>query len=91
MSLNVQPVPADQPITPPDQDQKVITLPWRTWFQYVREVISALTASGTTTERPTTLLWIGRRFYDTSLNKPVYLSSVSGATRVWRDATGVIS
>lgn len=70
-----------------DEKQK----PFRTWMQWlswVHRVATSITQSGTTADRPTVLLWIGRRYYDETLNKPVYVRAVNPT--VWRDAMGNI-
>ena len=59
-----------------------------TWFTQVFIICFAIQQSGATASRPSKNLWIGRRYYDTTLNKPVYVSDLSG---VWRDALGVLS
>lgn len=60
---------------------------WAQWFTRVHQAVQSMYQSGPTTERPTSLLWIGRSYYDTTLKKPVYVSSVKPT--VWRDAAGV--
>lgn len=73
--------PLNEPVTAPG----FITLPrWAQWLTRVNAIANANVDYGTTAQRPTALLWIGRRFYDTTLNKPVYVSAVKPA--VWRDA-----
>lgn len=62
--------------------------PLATWFTQVFVICFSIQQSGTTAQRPTTPLWIGRRYYDKTLNKPVYISALSPA--VWRDAIGVV-
>lgn len=61
---------------------------WLQWFNWVHLTIQAVRQAGPTAERPTNLLWIGRAFYDTTLNKPVYVAQVR-PTIIWRDAAGV--
>jgi len=61
---------------------------WMEWLSWVHRVASAVTQSGTTAERPDSLLWIGRQYYDRTLNKPVYVAAVKPT--VWRDAAGTI-
>lgn len=49
------------------------------------------TRSGSTASRPTDSLpgrWIGESFFDTTLNKPIWLKSVN--PDVWIDATGAV-
>lgn len=62
------------------------SIPWYTWMARVNTLARSIQESGTTADRPTYLVWIGRRYYDTTLNMPVYVSSVGPV--VWRDAAG---
>lgn len=59
---------------------------WTQWFQRIHQLAVSLQQSGTTATRPTKVLWIGRRYYDTTLGKPVYLAAINPT--VWKDATG---
>lgn len=68
-------------------DRKLLPV-WMNWATRIHNIARSLQESGTTANRPITLLWIGRRYYDTTLNKPVYVSAVNPP--VWRDAAGVI-
>jgi hypothetical protein len=45
--------------------------------------------SGVTANRPDKVLWIGRRYFDTTLGKPVYLKSINPS--VWVDGVGTVS
>ena len=59
-------------------------LPTKSWvqvFQRWQTIIQSLQESGTTARRPTNLLWIGRRYFDTTLGTPVWLQSVKPS--VW--------
>ena len=78
----------DIPSNNPVNDGGIASMPWLVWFQRVHNVVVAQQQSGATAMRPTKGLYIGRRFYDTTLNKPVYLRAVNPA--VWRDAAGVV-
>ena len=66
----------------------IITVPWGQWFSLVQTTISAARQSGTTANRPTSVLWVGRQYYDTTLGKPVFVDSVNPT--VWHDASGAI-
>lgn len=59
---------------------------WMNWFNQAYSILFALQSSGTTANRPTKNLWIGRWYFDTSLSKPIWLKSVNPS--VWIDATG---
>lgn len=61
---------------------------WSQWLSWAHVSLSSIRQSGPTSERPTAVLWIGRRFYDETLNKPVYVRAVNPT--VWRDAMGNI-
>lgn len=70
-----------------------ITSDYSSWIHRAFLILFAVQQSGTTAQRPTTQsqIWIGRQFYDTTLNKPVYVSAISGSTITWRDASGTIA
>lgn len=75
--------PLNEPVTAPG----FITLPrWAQWLTRVNAIANANVDYGTTTQRPTSGLWIGRRYYDTTLGFPVYVDSVKPT--VWHDAAG---
>ena len=62
---------------------------WQQLFFSWHTIIQSVRDAGPTANRPTVILWIGRRYYDTTLGKPVYLKSARPA--VWVDAMGTIS
>jgi len=82
-------------IAPPPPQLEAITEPpsgtvrlsWKTWFQSVFQLLQALTLSGTTAQRPTTLLFVGRRYYDTTLGCEINLDS-AGPPPVWHNGIG---
>lgn len=61
---------------------------WMQWFSTTHGYVLSIPQSGPTANRPVSGLWIGRQFYDTTLNKPVYVSAVNPT--VWRDAAGTV-
>lgn len=75
--------PADLPLT--DGNGR-ITHVWGQWFSRAHNAAASLYQSGTTANRPASLLWIGRQYFDTDLGKPVWVQSVKPT--VWVDATG---
>jgi len=83
MGLSVREAPAQKPIA----GQEKALLPWIDWFSHVAQILAALTLSGPTELRPIALLWEGRQYWDSTLQKPVYLSS-AGDPNVWKDAAG---
>jgi hypothetical protein len=78
----------EQPGDLPISDGGRVLPAWSQWFTRVHAAVSSLYQSGSTANRPTVGLWIGRRYYDTTLNKPVWVSAVKPT--VWRDAAGVV-
>ena len=56
------------------------------FMNLLRLVSDAGTQYGTTANRPTSNLWIGRVYYDTTLNKPVWVNAISPSV-VWKDAS----
>lgn len=67
-------------------DDKMATMPWLQVFARWQRIILAAQQSGTTANRPTTGLWVGRTYFDTTLNKPIWAKTVTPT--VWVDATG---
>lgn len=62
-----------QPPEGPAVDQGGIVTPgWRPFFSAVFALLAAMTQSGTTAQRPTSLLWVGRMYYDTTLALPIF-------------------
>jgi hypothetical protein len=78
--------PSNTPVVDPTDG--TATNPWQMFFSRVSSIVSVAQQSGPTTARPTSQVWIGRQFYDTTLHKPVYVSAVKPI--VWRDAAGTI-
>lgn len=64
------------------------TLAWEAIFTRWHSIIQTGQDAGTTAFRPTSGLWVGRQYFDTTLNKPVYVAAVKPT--VWRDAAGVV-
>ena len=63
-----------------------LTPAWAVWFTTSHNSVRTLRDSGTTSERPDNLLWVGRTYYDTDLEKPIWLHAINPI--VWHDATG---
>lgn len=80
-----QSLPDNDPIV--GEDRKAFRT-WMQWLSWAHNIIQTIQQSGPTSERPVNMLWIGRQFYDTTLNKPVYVQAVKPT--VWRDAAGTI-
>jgi hypothetical protein len=78
-------LPSNDPLV---DDKGMAFRTWAQWISWVHLTVTAARQSGTTAERPTSILWIGRQYFDRTLNKPVYVSAVKPT--VWRDAAGTI-
>lgn len=64
-------------------DGESVSRQWRAWFSEVFAVCFAAGQSGTTANRPTEGLWVGRPYFDTTLGYPIWYSGTQ-----WIDATG---
>ena len=56
------------------------------WLNGVFKIVFAVQQSGTTAERPTSDLFIGRPYFDTTLGKPIWVKTISPV--LWVDAAG---
>lgn len=63
------------------------TLPWANVFSRWHNYITDGITSGATSKRPITRLYVGRFYYDETLNKPIWFRALPN---VWRDAAGTI-
>lgn len=64
---------------------------WAVWMSSTNRTMQAIRMSGATADRPKSGFYIGQPFYDTTLNKPVWVSSITALKEaVWRDAAGTI-
>lgn len=62
---------------------------WSSWFTQAFQILFAVQESGTTALRPTTNLWPGRPYFDTSLGahgKPIFVDK-AGTGWVLADGT----
>ena len=78
--------PSNSPVVNPQTGKA--TDPWQNVFNRWHQIIITGQQSGTTANRPTTQVWVGRFYFDTTLNKPVWVKSVTPV--VWVDATGAV-
>jgi hypothetical protein len=61
---------------------------WRNFFVAVFNICNALTSSGTTAQRPTTFLFVGRTYFDTDLGYQIWVQSTNPT--VWVTANGAV-
>ena len=59
---------------------------WAAWFSTAHQILQDSSASGTTANRPTNALYIGKPFFDTTLNQPIQVASVNPT--VWVNGVG---
>lgn len=64
-----------------------LTQPWLFAFERWNNMINDMTDEGTTAQRPTNRLYVGRPYIDRTLNKQIWFSAMPN---VWRDAAGVV-
>ena len=62
---------------------------WAQWLTRTHGSVITLQQSGPTAERPNKVLWIGRFYFDTTINKPIWLKSINPS--VWVDGAGTVS
>lgn len=65
-----------------------ITTVFSSWVTRIHSICTANQQSGPTATRPQSLVWLGRRYYDTDLHKPIYVDSVNPI--VWVDSMGTV-
>jgi hypothetical protein len=68
-------------------ENRNLEFPWLQLFSRWQRIIASVSQAGSTLSRPTKGLWIGRTYYDATLNKPIWVKAVRPAI-VWVDATG---
>lgn len=83
MASNSFGLPDNDPVT--DENRRAMPS-WAKWFSSVHRLAQAVQSNGTTANRPTSFLWPGRFYFDTTLNQPIWIKTVSPV--VWIDATG---
>jgi len=62
----------NQPPNTAIDDGKVINMAWGSFFNSIFVILTALTQSGVTANRPVKLLWVGRVYFDTTLGLPIW-------------------
>jgi hypothetical protein len=83
--MSLQPIPTDRRI---DKGKQVEIDPaWLAWFGSIQFWLFPNGQYGPTSARPTTNLYIGRMYYDTTLHYPVWVNAISPSV-VWHNASG---
>ena len=62
-------------------------LTWMTWVSTAQSILQATSSSGPTASRPSSGLYVGQFWFDTSLGVPVWVKTVSPAI-VWVNGAG---
>lgn len=76
-------LPSNDPVV---DDKRMSFRTWMQWFSTAHNYILSIPQSGTTANRPASMLWIGRQYFDTDLGIPVYVSAVNPT--VWVNSSG---
>ncbi len=89
--INAAPTQRDLSLVDHPNGEKVATWgkAWSSWFTQAFQILFAVQQSGTTAQRPTSGLWIGRTYFDTDLGangKPIWIGK-DGATWILADGT----
>jgi hypothetical protein len=70
-----------------EESTGAISRPWVNWFNKLWIVTGRSDISGTTANRPTSDLYVGLYYYDTTLSKPIWLKSVRPTVWILADGT----
>lgn len=76
-----------QPREPMFDQHGRFTAPWASWISSAHRVINAQGSAGPTTNRPTSGLYVGQRFYDSTLGYPVWVHQISPSI-IWHNGAG---
>jgi len=70
-----------------DQKTSMMSREWAVWFTKLWTVSTNINSSGTTADRPTTGLYIGMTYFDTTIGRPIWLQAANPPA--WIRADGV--
>ena len=76
------------PSTPMFTSDGRFTAAWAGWFSNAQVILSDLSNSGTTAQRPTGQPYVGKTYFDTTLGLPIFMKTP--ATNTWVNAAGAI-
>ena len=76
-----------QMINPPPLGMATIL---KSWLDEAYQLLFSIQQSGTTAQRPTSVLWIGRFYFDTTLGIPIWIKSVTASVATWVNGAGVV-
>jgi len=69
------------------QSPNFFTGAWAAWFSNAQVILADVSNSGPTSARPTSQLYVGKFYFDTTLGLPVWLKT-PGSSPVWVNAAG---
>lgn len=81
-SINEPPISALLPVV---DEQAMWPKPWGNFFTQAWQILVACSQSGTTAQRPTAVLYVGRTYFDTTLNRPIWWTGTN-----WIRADGTV-
>lgn len=82
--MSLQPIPTDPHAT---TREGRLTPFYQAWFASIQRWLSPVGQFGTTTTRPTTNLFIGQPYFDTTLGYMVWIKQVSPSV-IWVNGAG---
>ena len=83
--MSLSPLPQTNLLT---DSKGVMTAVWQAWFGSIFQWLGPQGQAGTTAQRPTTKLYIGLQFFDTTLGLPVFVKSLNPT--VWVNGAGAV-
>jgi hypothetical protein len=84
--MSMSPIPQTNVFT--DKGERMSQI-WQAWFGSIFQWLGPQGQFGTTAKRPTTNLFIGLSYYDTTLGYPVFVHQISPSI-VWHNAAGAV-
>jgi hypothetical protein len=86
MPQNYNVNPLSTPLVIPSTGQ--LPKEWMSWFQQVANAVNSLYQYGTTAQRPTTGVYVGQMYFDTTKGFPIFIKSVNPI--VWVNGAGTV-
>jgi hypothetical protein len=83
MTQKLSPIPSYSPIT-----DKMISAEWNAYMQALYDLARVLGNNGTTANRPTSNLYVGQDYFDTTLGYKITIKSLNPT--VWVDGGGTV-
>lgn len=71
-----------------DPKTQQFTPGWQGWLSIAQYILQDVSNSGTTAQRPTMNMYIGKPYFDTTLGLPIWVQSVNPV--VWITAAGAV-